>query len=204
MSTLNVSRSFIVESPPGRVWDYLVRPELVVRCLPGASLHESSEDGRHHEGSVTIKVGPLSVSYRGSADFVEVDAEARRLRVKGKGREKSGAGAVSMDLLLEVPAADAGCEVRIGAAIQLAGKIVTFGRGMIDVVTEEVLTSFSDCLRRTLAAEGAGDDAPGRARSDGAPAEPETDSAGADRSGVGLGFLARALWHRIRRLFRDA
>jgi uncharacterized protein len=204
MSTLNVSRSFAVESPPDRVWDYLVHPELVVRCLPGAALHESSEDGRLHEGSVTIKVGPLGVSYRGSAEFTEVDADARRLRVKGKGREKTGAGAVSMDLLLEVPATEAGCEVRIDATIQLAGKIVTFGRGMIDVVTEEVLTSFSECLRRTLAVEGAGDEAAAGSRSDGTPARPGTISTGADRPGVGLGFLVRALWHRLRRLFRKS
>lgn len=204
MSTLNVSRSFLVESPPDRVWDYLVHPELMVHCLPGAALQESSEDGRVHQGSVTIRVGPLGVSYRGSAEFVEVDTDARRLRVKGKGREKTGAGAVSMDLLLAVPAAEAGCEVRVDATIQLAGKIVTLGRGMIDVVTEDVLTSFSDCLRRALASAGAGGDAAGRPRSDGTLARPEADSAAADRPGVGLGFLARALWNRIRRLFRSS
>ncbi|HSM04219.1 MAG TPA: SRPBCC domain-containing protein [Longimicrobiales bacterium] len=154
MSTLNVSERFIVPASPDVVWDHLIEPAAVVTCLPGASLDGSSEDGRTHRGSIAIKLGAFSVSYRGEAEFVEVDEEARRLRIKGKGREKTGAGAVSMTMTSSVTPNEGGSEVTVDATIQLAGKIVSFGRGMVDAVAGEVLDAFASCLARKLAGDG--------------------------------------------------
>ena len=175
-------------APPDRVWMYLTRPELVVACLPGAVLEESSEDGLRHSGTVTVRMGALSVCYRGSADFEEVDDTARRLRVAAKGRERTGAGAVTMSMVTEVAAHDGGSQVRVEASAQIAGKIVTLGRGMVDAVMEEVLDEFAACLSRRLsepdgAPEGAGAPAP----------RSGPEGPGAERPATGLRVLFRAL-----------
>ena len=225
MSTLNVSERFTVPASPDVVWGHLTEPASVVTCLPGATLDESSEDGRRHKGSITVKLGAFSVSYRGEAEFVTVDDEARRLEIKGKGREKTGAGAVSMTMESTVEPVPEGSEVRVDATIQLAGKIVSFGRGMVDAVAGEVLDAFATCLARKLGDETSGSATPpaGAGRRD-APEEvagsrAETAAKGAEREAppssagapagsraepsaeLGIGLLFRAFRSWLRTLF---
>ncbi len=229
MANVNVSRTVPVNAPPDTVWSYIVRPERIVGCLPGATLVSSSEDGRRHEGTVSVAVGPLAVAYKGTAEFVEVDDAARRLRVEAKGREKTGAGMVSMTMTAEVAPRDGGSEVRVDAAVQLAGRIVAFGRGMVDAVMEEVLDEFATCLSARLEGEvpqgGAAEDGvaeggeaeagatagsvasraagPANSIAAGGPAGvPASPPPARPAKPVGLvGLLLRALRTRLRRLF---
>lgn len=152
MSTLSISRRFDVAAPASRVWDYLTTPELVVTCLPGAALVSSAEDGRTHEGTVTVKLGALSVSYRGTAEFQELDGAARRMHVRARGREKGGAGSAEMTMQAEVAANGAAAsEVVLEAGVSVTGRIVTLGRGMIEIVSEQMLSDFASCLSQRLA-----------------------------------------------------
>ncbi len=194
MANLSIERRFEVSAPPEDVWAYLTTPELVVTCLPGAELVSSSDDGRSHEGTVTVKLGAMGVSYRGTAEFVEVDASARRLQVRAKGREKTGAGSAEMTMTAQVDAKGGGTsEVSLEAGASVSGKIVTLGRGMIEVVSEQVLSEFVACLSDKLATRGgpaADDDPAGQA----APASATPAPANA------LAILWRALRSWLRRL----
>ena len=60
MSTLNVSKRFPVHAPPERVWRYLVRPSLVVSCLPGAALEASLVAGRAPQLPGRVRTLPAS------------------------------------------------------------------------------------------------------------------------------------------------
>jgi carbon monoxide dehydrogenase subunit G len=199
MSSLTIDRRFSVEAPPDRVWAYLTDPSLVVTCLPGAALVSSSEDGLRHEGTVAVKLGSLGVTYRGTAEFTEVDAERRRLRLRAKGREKAGGGSADMTMTSGVIAAGTGSEVTIEASVTVTGKIVALGRGMIEVVSEQLLTDFTTCLSSRVSQ----------------PVEAESHASGAEAGGTGPGSAApaavepanalsiflRALWARLKRLF---
>jgi uncharacterized protein len=186
------------------VWTYLIQPSCVVTCLPGAALESSSEDGLRHDGNVTVKLGALSVSYRGTAEFTEVDQGARRLGVRAKGREKTGAGSADMTMVATVHATGAGTsEVELEAAVTVTGKIVTLGRGMIQVVTEQVLDEFTACLASTLAADaaratgGTGEGAAAAGANVSADARP---AAPPPAPANGLAILWRALRSWLRRL----
>jgi len=203
MSSLTISRRFGIEAPPARVWAYLIDPSLVVTCLPGAALESSSEDGRRHGGNVTVKLGAMSVSYRGTAEFAEVDEAAHRLSVRAKGREKTGAGSADMTMQAQVLATEDGkSEVALEATVDVTGKIVTLGRGMIQVVSEQVLDEFTTCLAGKLATDAA----PGTGeadRDDGQQSAPATagDPSSEVRPVNGLALLWRALRSWLRRMF---
>lgn len=201
MSILTVSERIAVPAPPQEVWAYVTQPPLVVSCLPGATLESSSEDGRTHAGSVLLKLGAFSLTYRGEAEFVQVDHAARRLEVKGKGREKAGTGNVAMTIVVQVHPAEGGSEVQVDANMQLAGKIVSFGRGMSDAVAEQVMGSFARCLSTSVVSGEGESKAPdgepgGGPDASGAGGGAETPAAEADGSGTdgigGLGLLFRA------------
>lgn len=159
MASLTIQEELTLDAPPDAVFEYLSDPNRVVHCLPGAQLDEVKDDGTY-AGSIKIKLGAVSIAYRGTARFHEVDSEARSLRLEGKGREKGGQGSVKMMMESRVEAAEAGSRIVVNAEVQLAGRVVRFARGMLDNVSKEVFRQFTECLASTMgtgAESGSGD-----------------------------------------------
>ena len=95
MSTLTIQERFSLDATPDEVWSFLIDPSKVVTCLPGAEL-TGQNDENTFEGAVKVKVGAVTMSYKGTAVFEETDHEKRFVKIVGRGREKSGSGTVSM------------------------------------------------------------------------------------------------------------
>src|SRR6476661_8928065 len=185
-----IEERFEVKAPVERVWNYLIDPRRVVQCLPGAELLEQ-QDERTFLGAIKVKVGPLSMSYKGQAKFTEINEQTHQVRMVGDAREVGGSGSTKVSMLSTVmPLESGGSEVLVNADIDLVGKIVQFGRGMIEEVSRQMFRQFSTCLKQHL--EGA-DDAPPVADK---PAEPETKAVAA----APLAF--RALWAIVARFFK--
>lgn len=180
MSSLRIEERFTVDAPPERVWGFLIDPHQVVVCLPGAQLDSQDDQGAFH-GAVKVKVGAVTVQYRGSMTFEELDHERRFVRMLGKGKEKGGAGSVSMTMESTVREAEGGgAEVTVDSTVQLAGKIVRFGRGMIEAVSKEVFKQFTACATERL--EGEGPSAADGARADSPADGPRPDSPEGERA----------------------
>ncbi len=157
MSKLKIQERFTLDSAPEQVWKHLLDPTLTVGCLPGAEI-TGQDDERTYSGALKVRVGSLTMSYAGQVVFEEVDEAGRHLRLVGRGRERSGSG--SADLTMEsrlLPLDDGGTEVTVDAEVRLTGKIVRFGRGMIDAISSELFREFTERLAEQLrrAPEGA-------------------------------------------------
>ena len=145
-----IEEQFDVKAPVERVWSYLITPAKVVVCIPGAELLES-QDERTFLGAVKVKVGPMTMSYKGLMKFTEVDEQAHQARMVGEGREAGGAGTAKVTMLSRVtPLADGGSQVVVQADVDLVGKIVQFGRGMIEEVSKQLFRQFSACVKQQL------------------------------------------------------
>jgi len=145
-----IEERFEVKAPVERVWNYLIDPQRVVQCLPGAELLEL-RDERTFLGAIKVKVGPLAMSYKGQAKFTEINEETHQVRMVGDAREVGGSGSTKVSMLSTVsPLASGGCEVLVNADIDLVGKIVQFGRGMIEEVSRQMFRQFSTCVRTQL------------------------------------------------------
>ena len=75
--TLDIEHNLQVAAPREAVLRFLLDPEKVVTCLPGAELLEVV-DPRHFVGRVKVKVGPITVAYKGKARLTEVDVTVAR------------------------------------------------------------------------------------------------------------------------------
>jgi uncharacterized protein len=185
-----IEERFEVQAPVERVWKYLIDPKRVVECLPGAELLEQ-QDERTFLGAIKVKVGPLSMSYKGQAKFTEINEQTHQVRMVGDAREVGGSGSTKVSMLSTVaPLANGGSEVLVNADIDLVGKIVQFGRGMIEEVSRQMFRQFSSCVKQHLEVA----EAPPQPESD-KPTEPETKAVAA----APLAF--RALWAIIVRFF---
>jgi len=192
-----IEERFEVKAPVERVWSYLIDPKRVVQCLPGAELLEQ-QDERTFLGAIKVKVGPLSMSYKGHAKFTDINEETHQVRMVGDAREVGGSGSTKVSMLSTVSPLDGGgCEVLVNADIDLVGKIVQFGRGMIEEVSRQMFRQFSTCVRQQL--EIAEQPQP----SDQPAPEPVPQPAPPEPKPVAAAPLAfRALWAIIARFFK--
>ena len=151
-----IKETFRVAAPVDRVWRYLVDPHQVVTCLPGAEL-TGDEGERVYLGKVKVKVGPVTASYAGRARLTEVNDAEHVVRMDAEGREAGGAGSAKLRMTSRVDAhPDGGAEVRVDAEVDVAGKIVQFGRGMIESVSKQLFREFVACVRARLESPGVG------------------------------------------------
>jgi len=192
-----IEERFEVKAPVERVWGYLIDPKRVVQCLTGAELLEQ-QDERTFLGAIKVKVGPLSMSYKGQAKFTDINEETHQVRMVGDAREVGGSGSTKVSMLSTVSPLDSGgCEVLVNADIDLVGKIVQFGRGMIEEVSRQMFRQFSTCVRQQL--EIADEPPP----LDQPAAVPVPQPAPPEPKPVAAAPLAfRALWVIIARFFR--
>lgn len=198
-----ITERFEVQAPVERVWKYMIDPASVVQCLPGAELLEVQDD-RNFLGAIKVKVGPLSMSYKGKASFTEVNEETHTVRMVGEAREVGGSGSTKVTMISVVTALEGGgSEVSVDSEINLVGKIVQFGRGMIEEVSRQMFRQFATCVKSRL--EVANEPPPAQtATTDNtnptpaATTNPPTETKAV--SAASLGF--RAMWSIIARFFK--
>src|SRR5688572_32497666 len=90
-----IAERFEVQAPVERVWKYLIDPASVVQCLPGAELLEKQDDGTFI-GQIKVKVGPMSMSYKGKGSFTELNEQTHTARMVGEAREVGGSGSTQV------------------------------------------------------------------------------------------------------------
>lgn len=147
---LRIEETFEIRASRDLVWSWLTDPREVVQCLPGAELTEV-RDPLTYAGRVKVKVGPVTIAYDGVATIEEQDHDARRIRMRAEGRESAGSGSARMTMTSTVEEnAGGGSTVRVVADVDVVGRIVQFGRGMIESVSRQIFRQFSECVRATL------------------------------------------------------
>jgi carbon monoxide dehydrogenase subunit G len=148
---MHLEHEFVVAVPVKQAWKALLDVERIAPCMPGATV--DSVTGDSFDGRVKVKVGPITVTYKGTASFQQRDEDARRVTIKADGREARGSGtaAATIDAVLH----DEGERTRVTVATELAvtGRPAQFGRGVMVDVSNKLLGMFADCLERTLASE---------------------------------------------------
>ena len=199
--SITIHETFTVNAPLERVWRFLTTPQEVVLCLPGAELTEVLSE-REYAGRVKVKVGPVTAAYAGKATLAEVDEAAHRITLVGEGRETGGAGSAKMTMNGGVaPNADGGCDVTVDATIDIAGKVMQFGRGLVESVSQQLFKQFVEQARVKLesAAPASGGEQLSAARE---PTPATAPPAPAQRELRLMPLLWRAVIDWFRRLFR--
>lgn len=154
---MNITEQFTVAQPVDDVWTLFHDVPELARCLPGAELTSDNGDGTY-DGRVSVKLGPISASFDGTAT-VTFDDATYTSNIKGRGVDRSGGsqGQVVVDVHLIAPDATS-TDVTIDAKVTLAGPIAQFGRtGLVNEVSRRLIDEFSACVHAKLDAATAED-----------------------------------------------
>ena len=138
-----------VPAPIDVVWPALLDPERVAPCVPGATL--TGVDGDSFTGTVKVKVGPITLLYKGTGTFTEQDEQARRAVLKGAAKDTRGNGTVNATVTLTLTDEGDHTTGIVATDLSITGKPAQFGRGMIADVGGKIIEQFSACLSERLA-----------------------------------------------------
>ena len=152
---MEMDHSFTVPVPPDRAWDVLLDVEKIAPCMPGATVDEF--DGDVVTGRIKVKVGPVSLTYRGTAKFTERDPDARVIVLEASGKETRGAGTASATVraTLEPESGGEGTTASMHTTMNVTGRPAQFGRGVMIEVGSKLVEQFAQNLRQLIAEDGA-------------------------------------------------
>src|SRR6266480_1252950 len=152
---MEMDHSFTVPVPPERAWDVLLDVERIAPCMPGATVDEF--DGEVVTGRIKVKVGPVSLTYRGTAKFTERDPEARVIVLEASGKETRGSGTASATVraMLEPEPGGEGTTASMHTTMNVTGRPAQFGRGVMVEVGSKLVEQFAQNLRQLIAEDGA-------------------------------------------------
>jgi uncharacterized protein len=169
--SMELDHSFTVPVPPDRAWHVLLDVERIAPCMPGATVEEF--DGEVVTGRIKVKVGPVSLTYRGTAKFTERDPDARVVVVDASGKETRGAGTASAAVRASLEPAGDGTQVLIHTTMNVTGRPAQFGRGVIAEVGGKLVEKFAQNLAQMISDGGQA-----------APASAAADTTVVDGAGV--------------------
>lgn len=138
-----------VPAPIDVVWPALLDPERVAPCVPGATLTGVDDDS--FTGTVKVKVGPVTLLYKGTGTFTEQDEQARRAVLKAAAKDTRGNGTVNATVTLTLTDEGDHTTGIVATDLSITGKPAQFGRGMIADVGGKIIQQLSACLSERLA-----------------------------------------------------
>lgn len=197
---LRFEHVFTVKAPAERVWAYLSDPYRVAPALPGAAITEKLDE-RTFKGTITVKVGPVSARYKGTARFDSLDAAARSMEMTGSAQDVTGRGGAELKMSSRlVEKAPGETEVSVVSETSVTGILAQFGRGMIQDVSNQMFQRFTEAVRAELEQPGAPPSGGGEAAAAAAPT-PEAPAAAPPIEVVSFGsqLLGRAVLRAMRR-----
>jgi carbon monoxide dehydrogenase subunit G len=138
-----LEKTFPLPGPPGPAWEFLQNIESVAACMPGAKITERLDTGRY-KGTMTVRIGPATMSFRGDVEVRDVDQAARSLTLVAKGTDSTGTSGATMDLKARIEANADGTSQLVGASeVSMSGKAAAFGGRMMNSVADQIMQQFA-------------------------------------------------------------
>jgi carbon monoxide dehydrogenase subunit G len=150
---MKIQNEIEVAAPPDQLFDVLADVERVAPLLPGASL-EGKNDDDTYAGTVKVKVGPITASYRGTLRFLELDHDHHRAVMAASADEKEGQGNLEAKITATVTGSDSQSVLSLNTDLDVRGKAAQFGRGVLGNVSQRVLQQFARNLESEVLSGG--------------------------------------------------
>jgi carbon monoxide dehydrogenase subunit G len=181
---VRIENTFTVAAPAEAAWDLLMDVPKVIPCMPGARLDEVVDDS-HWKATMQVKLGPISLTFATDIERAEADEPRKRVVLVANAREVKNRGRAQASVESQLASEDGRTRVELNTDLTLSGPAAQYGRGLIQDISSQLLTSFAECLEAQLAAT---------------PDKAAAATAGQDRPVGGLSLFFAALGRKLSRL----
>jgi carbon monoxide dehydrogenase subunit G len=153
---MQLENSFTIDAPIEKAWEALNTPQTIAPCFPGATLTEY--EGDSFSGTVKVKLGPISLTYKGKGVYKERDDAAHRVVIDASGRDSRGNGTAEATVVGTMTADGPDkTAVTMVTDMKITGRPAQFGRGVISDVADKIIGQFASCVASKLQGEEAAD-----------------------------------------------
>lgn len=173
---MKLENDFLVDAPLDETWATLLDIQRVARCLPGATLESDGGDGVYR-GSMQVRLGPMTLAYKGTARMAEVEEDAHNATIEVRAKELKGQGTASARIRNRLePGAGGATHVTVETDLNITGRPAQFGRGIMEDVAGNMLGEFAKRLEKEVLearapSSGASEPAPGATSAAPAPSD---------------------------------
>jgi carbon monoxide dehydrogenase subunit G len=167
---MQLTHNFTVPAEIDQAWEVLLDIERIAPCMPGAAI--DTVDGDDFTGTVKVRLGPIGLTYKGKASFVEKDAVGHRAVIDAQGKDARGNGTAKAIITATLTQQGSGTAVNVVTDLNITGKPAQFGRGVMVDVGNKLIGQFADCLAGKLS----GPDASSQPDVELAPADVDTET----------------------------
>jgi uncharacterized protein len=146
---MNFENTFEVDAPIDQVYDALMDVERVAPCVPGAQVLDRKSDDAY-EVAIKVKVGPMSMLYKGTVEIVDRQPEQHTAQMRAKARESRGQGNADAQVHMALTSDNGKTRGTIDTDVKLSGKAAAMGGGVIKEVSGKLVDQFSKNLAEML------------------------------------------------------
>jgi carbon monoxide dehydrogenase subunit G len=182
---MELEHQFTVPVPVGQAWPVLLDVERIAPCMPGATL--DSVDGDEFTGRLKVKLGAMTITYKGSARIAAQDSDAHTVSIEGTGKEARGSGTASATVQAQLHDEGEQTRVTVHTKLNVTGRPAQFGRNIMAEVGGKLINRFAGNLAEEITREEPAEavpeaSAPPAAEPQVAPAEPAPSGDGAPQA----------------------
>jgi carbon monoxide dehydrogenase subunit G len=148
---MELDHEFTVPVPVGQAWPVLLDVERIAPCLPGATL--DSVDGDEFTGRLKVKLGAMTITYKGSARIASQDESAHTVTIEGTGKEARGSGTASATVQAQLHDEGEQTRVTVHTKLNVTGRPAQFGRNILSEVGGRLVNRFAGNLEKEITRE---------------------------------------------------
>jgi uncharacterized protein len=172
---MNFENTFEVDAPIDQVYDALMDVERVAPCVPGAQVLDRKSDDAY-EVAIKVKVGPMSMLYKGTVEIVDRRPEEYKAQMRAKARESRGQGNADAQVHMTLTSDNGKTHGTIDTDVKLSGKAAAMGGGVIKEVSGKLVDQFAKNLAEMLGEGSASTKPTPEAAAAAGPATPTADT----------------------------
>jgi len=139
--SVELDHSYYTSKPIDESYATLLDLEQVVPCVQGGRVLESTGP-ESVKAEIKVKMGAMGLTYTGTLEVVEQDADAHKIVLQVKSREAGGQGHANATITFQL--ADGGGTIHTSA--QITGKAASMGEGIMVSVLDALVNDFSGKL----------------------------------------------------------
>jgi carbon monoxide dehydrogenase subunit G len=149
---MRIENSFDVPASPEAAWELLMDVPRIIPCMPGAKLDEVVADDAW-KATMQVKLGPISLTFATNVRREEVDEAERRVKLAADAREVRNRGNAKATIESSLTGNGGATHVDLVTELALTGTVAQYGRGMIEDISSQLVSTFAACIQSQLASE---------------------------------------------------
>ena len=133
-------------APIDEAWAVLLDVQRVAPACPEPPSIPPAATTASSNGTMTVKIGPITARYKGTVKIQEADEANHRAVMRAQAKDARGQGTAAATITSTMEETSEGTKVKVVTDMRVTGPAAQFGRGVMQDVSAKMMRQFAECL----------------------------------------------------------